>query len=290
MRSRIHLTSAAMVLTITLLGGLLTGDVRAETVLVGHWTLDDGQADPGATTAVDSAVPPASNGDLLNFTGTSGWAAGLMGGALDFDGVNDRVDMGATAELDLTGDLSMAFWMKPSGATANNRYGPLVGKNQSGGPTNDAYFTDIVTGRSVSGDTNIPAGTIEFGITEGGVNTLLRSSSTLAVNEGDWRHIAVVFEAGSRMAIYIDGQLDAELTTGVPTACASTTYPFGLGNLGQGSSTDAYCYNGMLDDVRVYSGALTQAQIAAIIPEPTSLVLIIGGLVGLFIWRGRRRV
>ncbi|MBN2021571.1 MAG: LamG domain-containing protein [Pirellulales bacterium] len=285
MHSRIHLIAAATVLAVTLCGGILAGAVQAETMLVGYWTLDDGQVDPNATTAAD-ATSPASDGTLLNFTSTSGWATGRFGGALDLDGVNDRVDMGATSELDLTGDLSLAFWMKPSGA-GGQKYGPLVGKNQSGGQSNDAYFTDIVYTASVTGETGVPAGTIEFAITNGDANFVLRSATALAINDGDWRHVAVVYQAGARMAIYIDGELDAEVTTGVPAACDSSATQFTLGNLIAASSTTAYCYNGMLDDVRAYSGALTKAQIDGIIPEPTLVALLLSGLAGLAVWRGR---
>ncbi|MBN1909177.1 MAG: metallophosphoesterase [Pirellulales bacterium] len=226
--------------------------------LAAHWTLDDGQANPVVRIAAD-ASPNSSDGTLVNFSTVPSWNEGTLGGSLRFDGSNDRVDMGPADALDLTGDLSMAFWLKPTGAGSAN-YGLLVGKNQSGGPANDGYFADIVYVKSVTGN-SVAAGTIEFAVTSGGVNTVLRSSSTLALSEDAWHHVAVTYSAGERMAIYIDGLLSAEMTGGVPVACASTLYPFSLGNLGQGSSTDAYCFNGLLDDVWVFEGTLTPGQI-----------------------------
>jgi hypothetical protein len=231
-------------------------------VLVSHWKLDDGQVDPNTTTAVD-ATTPASNGALANFDVPPAWETGRVGGALRTDGTNDRVDMGASSELDITGDLSMAFWMKPGGKGAQ-KYGELVGKNKSGGAANDAYFTDFVYTASVTG-TTAPAGTIEFTITNGGVNYVAQSTRTFAIDDNTWHHVAVTYDDGSRMTIYIDGVLDSEFAISVPEACDSKpdTY-FALGNLASGTGVDTYCFKGVLDDVRVYTGVLTPAEVAAL--------------------------
>ncbi|MBN2217268.1 MAG: metallophosphoesterase [Pirellulales bacterium] len=237
--------------------------------LVAHWALDDGQTNPYSTTAAD-ATAPASNGTLANMSVPSAWVNGQFGKALDFDGTNDRVNMGATSELDLTEDLSMSFWIKPDG-TGASKYGPLVGKNLSGGPSNDGYFTDIVYTASVTG-AGAPAGTIEFAITNEGVNTVLRSSTALSLTDGSWHHVAVMYQAGVRMAIYLDGELDGELIAGVPEACAGTATAFGLGNLAADSTTDAYCFSGAMDDVWMFSGVLTPTQIARLLAGTSPFV------------------
>jgi len=232
------------------------GDPTAS-ALVAHWKLDDGSG----TTAVDSTTP-ASDGTLANFDAPPAWDNnGIVGGTLYFDGANDRVDMGTSAsELDISGDLSMAFWLKPNG-TGTRKYGPLVGKNMSGGAESDAYFTDLVYTRSVT-DAVVPAGTVEFAITSNDVLSVARSNTTLSLTDGTWHHVAVTYDDGSRMAIYIDGVLDAELTIEVPDACDIESFtPFALGNLAAGSSVDTYCYKGALDDVRVYTGVLTAEEV-----------------------------
>ena len=58
----------------------------ADPDLVAHWKLDDGSG----TTAVDSSA----NGNDGTFVGDPQWASGILGGALDFDGVDDYVDCG----------------------------------------------------------------------------------------------------------------------------------------------------------------------------------------------------
>ncbi|HLA83520.1 MAG TPA: LamG-like jellyroll fold domain-containing protein [Thermoguttaceae bacterium] len=283
MRSRIHLGSAACIMAAMLLGGLLTASVQAEAILVGYWNLDEGSG----TTAADSATPPASDGTLAASPNTPTWTTGYLNGGLSFDGTSngDRVSMPDTDELDLTGDLTLDFWMKPLGLGVQ-KYGPLVGKNVSGGQANDAYFVDIYyTSPGVSGTGSVIYGTgapgvLEFGITNGSVNTVLRSATALSTSTSntEWYHVRCEYVAGERMTIYINDVEDAELTTGVPASCASVPFGVGLGNLAPGSTTYGYAYKGVLDEVRIYNG---------VVPEPGCLALLAGGLLGLAL--GRRR-
>ncbi|MBN2217270.1 MAG: PEP-CTERM sorting domain-containing protein [Pirellulales bacterium] len=275
MRCHIHFASAALILATLLLGSLWTTSVQAEAILVGYWNLDE----TSGTTAADSATPPASDGSVTGAT----WTTGHLNGGLSFDATGERVDMGlgGSNELALTGDLSLDFWMKPAGI-GGAKYGALVGINVSGGSNNDGYFTDIVYTDSVLGGGGVAAGTIEFGVTyyDTGAalykNFVLRSATALANDNTTWYHIQAVYDAGNRMAIYIDGDLDAEVTTGVPAAIDYANNPakpvssFSLGNLGAASTVHTYYFNGTLDEVRVFSGA---------VPEPGCLVLL-GSLLG----------
>jgi hypothetical protein len=285
MRCYNPLVSSALVLSVVLFVSFMAAPVQAEATLVGYWDLDEASG----TTAADSATPPSSDGTLAG--GTS-WTTGYLNGGLAFDGNGDLVDMGlgGSDELAITGDLTMDFWLNPTGV-GDQKYGPLVGINMSGGSWNDAYFTDIIYTASVTGDTGIAAGTLEFGITEWDgvnkpVNVVLRSNTAMSVatDNETWYHVRVEYEAGERMAIYINDVLDAELTSGVPSEIAYANYSekptprFALGNLGQGSSVTTYCYNGNLDEVRVYSG---------VVPEPTGLVLLGSALLGLVLRRRR---
>ena len=252
--------------------------MNAAPIPVGYWALDDGQSDPNTTTAVDSSAG-GNNGTLLNFATSPSWVDGKVGGALQFDGTNDRVDMGDPDVLDITGTLSMAFWMYRLGDGASS-YGPLVGKNKSGGYKNDGYWVGSYNDATLNSF-------IRFSITTNGTGTNLDSISGIADDE--WHHIAVVYDPAARMAIYIDGVLDAELTTGVPAAIQSVDTGFTLGNLATGSTMDSYSYNGHLDEVLVFNQVLSAEEIGDLVPEPSSLLLIGMGLLGLIACRWRTR-
>ena len=67
--------------------------------LIAHWTLDDGDGD----SAIDSVG--TNHGTLMN---EPAWVGGNIGGALNFDGTDDYVELPAIV-LD---DFSVAFWVK----------------------------------------------------------------------------------------------------------------------------------------------------------------------------------
>ena len=71
--------------------------------LIAHWKLDEGS---GAV-AYDSAG--TNDGTLIN--GPT-WTTGIIDGALDFDGVDDYVDVGNDSSLMTTGDLTIIAWIK----------------------------------------------------------------------------------------------------------------------------------------------------------------------------------
>jgi len=79
----------------------LTGTTKAE--LVGWWRFDEGSG----TVAHDTS----GNGNDGTFHGDPQWVSGFIGGALEFDGVDDYVE---TGDLDLTESFTLTFWMRPS--------------------------------------------------------------------------------------------------------------------------------------------------------------------------------
>jgi len=89
--------------------------------LVGYWSFDEGTG----TIAYDLSGY-GNNGVLYNFnwTAVSGWTTGKIGGALSFDGVDDWVNILNTSSLQITSDLTILFWMKPTNIS-KGRQNPL---------------------------------------------------------------------------------------------------------------------------------------------------------------------
>ncbi|MBN2210992.1 MAG: hypothetical protein JW709_06310 [Sedimentisphaerales bacterium] len=212
--------------------------------LVAHWPLDDGLISPTSSTAED--VIGTNTGALIDFTAPPTWITSDLGGALAFDGTNDSVYMGSGPDLDITGELTMALWINKQGNNSNNNYAHLAGKNQSGGPADDSYYL-----KSQATDQ------LTFGVTQNGVNIEL--TGTASVSRDQWHSVVAVFVPNVSMRIYLDGQLYAAKTTGVPGYTAITNAPFMIGQI---SNRDTgYSFNGYLDDVRLYNLALSQEEI-----------------------------
>ena len=203
--------------------------------LIAWWKLDESSG----TTAADSAG--ANTGTLVN---GPVWrpTGGRINGALEFDGSDDRVDVG---NMDIVGSgLTIALWMKADDFDVN-----------------DARFVSKATGVN-EGDhywmvSTINGTALRFRLKAGGSTTTL-ASSTGQISAGTWYHIAVTYD-GSQMRIYKNGtQIASVAKTG--TINTSSSVPAALGNQPQGGRA----FDGLLDDVRIYNRALSQAEIQAL--------------------------
>jgi hypothetical protein len=77
-----------------------------------------------------------------------------------------------------------------------------------------------------------------------------------------WVHFAHTYD-GTTVRIYVDGYLIAERAIPIDTATSGIdTRPFSIGWFGDADGD--YYFNGIIDDVRVYNYALSQAQVAYI--------------------------
>ena len=64
-----------------------------------------------------SVVDASGLGNNGTVSGATRSAAGRYGGALSFDGVNDSVSVPDAASLDLTNNMTLSAWVRPTGAT-----------------------------------------------------------------------------------------------------------------------------------------------------------------------------
>jgi hypothetical protein len=78
------------------------------------------------------------------------------------------------------------------------------------------------------------------------------------VNDGQWHHVAGVYD-GEKMYLYIDGAVDAlQAASGAINANNEPVY------IGENSEMTGRCWNGLIDDVRIYNYALGEGQIKAL--------------------------
>ncbi|MBP8303427.1 MAG: discoidin domain-containing protein [Phycisphaerae bacterium] len=197
----------------------------APPVLVGHWKLDG--------TAQDSS----GNGNNGTLTGGPTWvAAGRVGGALDLDGVDDYVDCGAGAGLDITDRLTLCAWVRPDDA-GNSQHNPFVTK----GDTAYAIKHNVDN-------------TIQFYVYDGTWYTA-NGAVDAALFNGQWHHVAGTYD-GHQLKLYIDGALAASRVHEGKISTAAYNV-----NIGRNSQETTRFYDGQIDDVRIYHGALSRAEV-----------------------------
>ncbi|MDQ6633095.1 MAG: hypothetical protein M3Y82_15300, partial [Verrucomicrobiota bacterium] len=209
-----------------------------------HWKFDDGSG----TTALDSSGA-GHNGVLV---GTPGWVAnGMVGGALSFGGINDFVrETSGTNFLNGLGAMSLSLWIKSN--TTNSDRG-FISTDNSGG-TNTTLDLSAKTYDAFSHRTNVIAVTIP---TTNGVSRYISANN---VTTNDWQHVVLTWRNTNGAALFINGQLDTPSFrspgfAGVLTNCLQFI-------AGKGSAGNSW--NGLLDDIRIYSRALNVGEITAL--------------------------
>ena len=80
---------------------------------------------------------------------------------------------------------------------------------------------------------------------------------TIAAQTGTWTHLAMTYD-GTALRLYVDGVADR--STGATGAITSTTDPFRIGGYGTGPWT----MNGRVDELSLYSRALSPGEIKSI--------------------------
>ncbi len=211
--------------------------------LVGYWKLDDGE---GAT-AVDSS----GNGNDGTLEGSAPtWVDGKSGKAVNLPGTDERVDCGNGAPLDQLGNGSfwLSFQMKSKDTVPLN-YGMLFTKNQNSDNRFELY--------SLGTDSRFA-----FIIVKGGVFQDYIFSLNLDIFDATWRHIILVINRTiDKILCYVDTVKDAtELNIDTLPADVSNT-----GNVVWGSRvTGSNPYEGGLDEMRIYTGVPTEAEVLAL--------------------------
>ncbi|HPD46404.1 MAG TPA: hypothetical protein P5279_07055 [Anaerohalosphaeraceae bacterium] len=218
-------------------GTVAAGDTRSFTTgkLVAWWKFDESEGG----WAHDSA-----GGELHGrLIGEPVWRpdGGRFGGAIELDGKDDYVDMGAGKEFDLTEAITISSWLKVN--TFDKQFQALVTKGDNSWRL---HRMDVTDGLSFAGT----------GVKSNQPNTWgSRAVGDVNVNDGQWRHAAAVF-TGSRMLLYIDGTLDDACDTA--GKISSSQHPV---MVGENAQQRGRLWNGMVDDVRIYSFALSAEQV-----------------------------
>lgn len=219
--------------------------------LIGYWTFDGGNLLQNAS---DSSTG-GNTGYLKNFTATT-TLPGRVGQGLSFDGVNDYVTAGDIAAVDSATTLSACAWVYHDTVTAD---GNIIGKSNVATDGVILFRDDV---GSVSGRTDIY--TIYIADSADTDQTRVESATGSSPVQR-WTHVCMTFTAGSAtgLRLYINGSEDANspASTASITAVDAGTNPVTIGVFSDLSTSP---FDGVIDDVRLYTRVLSSAEVTRI--------------------------
>jgi hypothetical protein len=201
--------------------------------LVGYWNFDEGS---GATSTDGSDY--GNDGTLINgpawTAGAPAPGGGTQGTALDFDGVDDYVDVGTDSSLDNPTQFTVEKWIKP-----NTGYGELYPRiiqatGQFAFCISTGGFLRYHIYPTVGGDPDV--------------------ASTIIIPVGEWTHVAATWD-NEQLKLYINGEFNNSLTQAGPLN--AFTGPLAIG----GTTDQLRQFNGLIDEVRIYNRALSAEEV-----------------------------
>ena len=171
------------------------------------------------------------NGNVGTIRGAS-WTSGRFDNALSFDGIDDLVTVADDDLLDLTTGMTLEAWVKPF--ALGNVWRDIIFK------ADDIYYLE-------------GSSTQQGAPTVGGTFTgPLYASSSLPLNT--WSHLAATYD-GAIVRLFVNGEEVANRSqTGT---IHQSNEPLTLG----GNDVYGQHWAGLIDEVRIYNRALSQAEI-----------------------------
>jgi MSHA biogenesis protein MshQ len=205
--------------------------------LVGEWLFDT-NASPTPDTSGSgnngtlSATPPS-------WQQTGGYNSK---GAYSFNGSTNYIDIGSSGSLGLTNELTLTVWVKFDNVSDATRLGNIIGNYPASANFNlEGHFL----------------GKVRFFWS--GAPDLFGTKDL----RGSWHHVAVVRNAtANKTIIYIDGVFDKQDVSGVNR---DIQWPLRIG--GDFRGEPGLPFQGLIDNIRIYSSALSSSDIQKLYAE-----------------------
>jgi hypothetical protein len=234
-----------------------------------YWTLDSTTADA------------SGNGNTLQLNGSPAYVAGIAGNALHLtDGQSASTVAPPPFDL-MASSFTISLWANFDsfdGGIATSLPNTLIAQDDGGGANNKWVLYYDSNAHSIGFHVN-------SGISSGFFEAPVGSPAPAA---GTWNMFTATYNSSTHnLNLYYDGQAiggNGLFFTAHPTSNITLGIAEGIGQL-----------HGALDDVRIYNGALSAAQVsdlytatATATPEPATWAMLFGGAALCFV--ARRRV
>jgi len=196
--------------------------------------------DPTTTDLASHARPAAVLGGAQE-------TAGVLGGALEFDGTDDAVRLPYSDRLPLGAkEFTASLWFRYTATTGEQ---PLLWMGGIGTTQPQVWLRGEPASNRIQGLITVRNGAA--------APQSASVRTTGAYNDGQWHHLALR-RGGGRLALFIDG---TELSTADVPGSVSRNSPFGV-HIGQRMDSRAF-FAGAIDDVHVWDRALSDEELAA---------------------------
>ena len=183
----------------------------------------------------NSVTDESGSGNAGTIAGATRTASGRFGGALSFNGTSDMVTVPDAASLDLTTEMTLEAWVRPTTVT---NWRSVLMKEQTGGLAYGLYANGTTSRPSVHIFTNTEHDT--------------RGTAQVAANT--WTHLAATYD-GSLLRLYVNGS--AVSTLALPGSIVASNGALRIG----ANSVWGEHFAGLIDEVRVYKRTLTATEI-----------------------------
>ncbi|MHC4130729.1 MAG: LamG domain-containing protein [Planctomycetota bacterium] len=217
-----------------------------------YWRVDE-VAEDG--TVSEGEVWSFSTGQMIfNKKSEDSWLAGGEGKGLEFNGVDDYIDIQIDEPME---QMTIAMWLKHNGIRGGeNEFGES--EKFASLISSDNY--EITTGAfhlNLNGMYEPPI--LKFSV-NGTSNLEWMSQRGIAADK--WRHVVVVYDdIGDELRIYINGQLDREE--------GGMVGPVLIGKAAIGTWRDnGRFFDGVMDDIRIYNYAMDEEEAAGLYVSP----------------------
>ncbi|MBV1906599.1 MAG: hypothetical protein KUG75_11010, partial [Pseudomonadales bacterium] len=164
----------------------------------------------------------------------------------DFDGIDDYIQIAHDNALNGRDALTYSAWIYPTSWDGSIRQ--IMAKSVHGGGSGRAQMGLFSEGGVLKGRAETNLGRVE-------ITTKLPSLN-------QWSHVALVF-SGTSISLIVDGSSEG-ISNFSSRQLLSTTDPL---NISKRVGTSQYYFAGAIDEVRVYTSALSQSHIQSIMNE-----------------------
>ena len=213
--------------------------------LVGYWNFDECS---GSIAHDNSGY--GNNGTIYEATWATG---GISGCALHFDGSNDYVDCGNDASLQITGNMTVVAWIKIG---QQGRLNPIAIKGTDASPAGNGWYLWVREDNNRVAIQDNGPGAHDFRV------------GTTVIQPGVWYHVVGIFYAdgSSRNKIYLNAVEEAisDQSGEALTIREDSGTPALIGYYGFPTVPPPGYFNGIIDEVRIYDRALSEAEIESL--------------------------